>query len=77
MSKIGKLAWFITHCDMGFVVGLLIWLVVAAIETAIISFVVAAIAKSIFEKDFWEVFGGSLVVVGALEIILGIMSLFS
>ncbi|MEE0961373.1 MAG: hypothetical protein U0L54_02360 [Bacteroidales bacterium] len=58
-------------------IGLIIWVIAAAIETAIISAVVALIAKVFFEKDFEEFFGGTFVVVGIIEIILGLISLFA
>lgn len=52
------------------------WLICAAIETAIISLVVAVIASKVFDQDFGDWFGGSCIVVGIIEIILGIISLF-
>lgn len=48
----------------------LVWLIFAAIETAIISLVVGFVASKLFNKDFDEWFGGSCVVVGILELIL-------
>lgn len=54
------------------------WLVGAAIETAIISVIVAAIAHaSNKDNDFGEWFVGSCIVVGIVEIILGFIGLVS
>ncbi len=53
----------------------LVWLIVAAIETAFISVIVAAIAHGIDKKnDFGEWFGGSFVVVGIIQIIIGLIT---
>ena len=51
-------------------VTLIAWLISAAIETAILSLVIAGVAKLVDEKkDFKEWFKGSFIVVGILEII--------
>lgn len=52
----------------------LVWLIITAIQTAIISVIIAAIAHGIDKKnDFGEWFGGSFVVVGITQIILWIV----
>lgn len=54
--------------------GFLVWLIITAIQTAIISVIIAAIAHGIDKKnDFEEWFGGSFVVVGIIQIILWIV----
>lgn len=51
-------------------VTLVAWLISAAIESAIVSLVIAGIAKLVNEKvDFKEWFKGAFIVVGILEII--------
>ena len=55
----------------------IIWLIIAAIECGIVSLVVAAIAAKLFDKDFDEWFGGSFIVMAAIEIINGIILLFA
>lgn len=57
---------------------IIVWLISAAIEAAIISLAVAAIAKLIKkDNDFEEWFVGSFMVVGILEIIVGIIGAFA
>lgn len=52
------------------------WLIAAAIEVAIISVLVAGLARMVNEKNnFEEWFGGSCMVFGAIEVLLGIVSL--
>lgn len=51
------------------------WIVSAAIETLILSLIVGGIAK-LCGKDFTEWFQGAFGVVGAIEIIIGIIALF-
>lgn len=59
--------------DLG---SLLSWLLSAFIETAIISLIVALIAKFGFDKEFSDIFKSSFLLVGILEIILGISYIF-
>ena len=63
--------------DTGEFLTFIIWLIRAAIECGIVSFVVAVIAAKLFDKDFDEWFGGSLIVMAAIEIINGIILLFA
>lgn len=56
-------------------ISLIAWLIIAAIETLVISVIVAAIAKACGE-EFDEWFGGSIVVVGVIEIIIALVSSF-
>lgn len=52
------------------------WLIASAIEVAIISVLVAGLARMVNEKnDFGEWFVGSCMVFGIIEVILGIASL--
>lgn len=53
------------------------WLIASAIEVAIISVIVAGLARMVNEKnDFGEWFVGSCMVFGIIEVILGIVNLF-
>lgn len=58
-------------------IALIIWIIVTAIETAIISAVIALIGKALFDKEFEDVFGPSFIIVGIIEVILGLFSLCS
>jgi len=62
--------------DVDGFVALIVWLIVAAIECGVISLVVAGIAK-LCDKDFEEWFAGTFAVVAILEIINGLVLLFS
>jgi uncharacterized membrane protein len=81
MAKGGFLVYKLLECfsnNPEGAVSLIVWLISAVIETAIISAVVAAIAfVSNNENDFGEWFSGSCVVVGILEIILGFVGMIS
>lgn len=61
----------------GMIVGLFIWLIATAIETAIISAIIAFIGKVGFDKEFEDVFQRSFIIVGIIEIILGLFYICS
>lgn len=74
----GKYGFFIyqlfKHPDETFT--FLGWLIPTIIEVVILSLIIAGIAK-LLDKDFEEWFKGSCVVLGIIEVLLVILSLFS
>ena len=74
MSKAGMFLYFLfrtaNSSDEGF--SFVMWLIFAAIETVVIAGIVGGIAAFFFNKKFEDVFMPTAVVVGILEIIIGL-----